>query len=140
MFLPGVLLLLGGEEFQVEAEPTTCFPGLQHVVHITPRGCWEGVCKQVHVILLTLGNVILLPSFVNDLHGRLCAENRDLGSRPGVVDIPPHVLGVHDTVGPTVGLSCDHRDLGHGRFGISEDQLCSVLYDAVVLLVGACLQ
>ena len=138
MFLPGVFLLLGGEELQVETESSACFLGFQQVVHVPPRGCWEGVCKQVHVFVLMLGNLILVPPFVYDLHGSLRTEDRNFGSRPGIVDVPPHVLGVHDTVGPAVGLPGYYRNLGYGCFRISKDQLCSVPYDAVVLLVGAC--
>ena len=61
-------------------------------------------------------------------------HHRDLGGRPGEVDVAAQVLRAHDVVGAAVGLAGDHRHLGHRRLGIGEEQLGAVLDDAAELL------
>ncbi len=59
-----------------------------------------------------------------------------LSSGPGVVDITAQVLGAHDAVGTTVGLTGDDGEFWHGGLGVSIDELGSVTDDAAVLLSG----
>ena len=56
---------------------------------------------------------------------------------PGVVDVAAQVLGRHHVIGAAIGLARDDRDLGHRRFGISEQQFGAVLDDAAVFLCRA---
>jgi len=70
----------------------------------------------------------------------LSSHDGHLSCRPRVVEVAPHMLGVHDTVRATVRLACNHGDLGHGRLGVREYQLRSMANYAVVLLVRSCAQ
>ena len=73
----------------------------------------------------------------DDLDRALRAHHRDLGRRPGVVDVAAQVLGAHDVVGAAIGLAGDHGDLRHGRLGEGVEQLRAVLDDAAIFLRGA---
>ena len=73
----------------------------------------------------------------DDLDRALGAHHRDLGGRPGIVQVAAQMLRRHDVVGPAIGLARDHRDLRHRRLGIGEQQLRAMLDDAVMLLAHA---
>ena len=70
----------------------------------------------------------------DDLDRALGAHDGDLGRGPGVVDVAAQVFAAHHVIGAAIGLARDHRDLGHGRLAIGEEQLGAVLDDAVMLL------
>lgn len=52
VLLPGILLLLAGEEFEVLADSPPRRPRLDDVVHVAPDGRREGVGELFHVLLL----------------------------------------------------------------------------------------
>src|SRR5699024_8670936 len=79
----------------------------------------------------------LEPAPVDDVRRTLGAHDRDLGARPGEVDIGPELLRAHYAVGPAVGLAGDERDQGDGGLTIGVDELGSTADDAAVLLIGA---
>ena len=74
---------------------------------------------------------------VEDVDRALGAHHRDLGGRPGDVDVGAEVLGAHHVVGAAVGLAGDDGDQRDGGLGVGVDQLRAAADDAVPLLVGA---
>src|SRR6202042_980098 len=73
---------------------------------------------------------------VDDVDRALGTHHRDLGRRPGVVEVGEHVLGRHHVVGAAVGLAGDDGELRHRRLGVGVEELGAVADDPVPLLVG----
>ena len=73
----------------------------------------------------------------DDVDGALGAHHRDLGRRPGKVQVAADVLAAHDVVGAAVRLAGDDRQLRDRRLAVGIQELGAVLDDAAVLLVDA---
>ena len=115
-----------------------------HAVDVAALGGHVGVGERVLVLRDELGapglgvasaSAQLLA--VEDVDRALGAHHRDLGGRPGEVDVGAEVLGAHHVVRAAVGLAGDHRDQRDGGLGVGVDQLRAAADDAVPLLVGA---
>ena len=121
---------------QRAADALARFVRLDHVVDEAAGAGDEGV-GELRLVLgfarRELGRVALLLA-EDDLDRALGAHHRDLGVRPGEVDVAAQVLGAHHVVGAAVGLARDHGDLGHRALGVGVEQLGAVLDDAAVLL------
>ena len=74
---------------------------------------------------------------MDDLGSPLGTHHGNLGGRPSIVHIAAQVFGTHHIIGPAIGLAGDHREFGHGRFGIGEQKLGAVLDEAAIFLLGA---
>ena len=70
----------------------------------------------------------------DDVHRALRAHHRDLGRRPGEVDVAADVLAAHDVVRAAVGLAGDDREFRDRRLAVGVQQLCAVADDPAVLL------
>ena len=64
-------------------------------------------------------------------------HHRDLGRRPGEVEVGADVLRAHDVVRAAVRLARDHRQLRHRRLGVGVEELRAVADDPAPLLRGA---
>src|SRR4029079_14891509 len=74
---------------------------------------------------------------VDDVDRALRTHHRDLGGRPGDVEVATDVLAAHDVVGAAAGLAGDDRQLRDRRLAIGEEQLRAVTDDPAVLLLDA---
>ena len=121
--------------------------GRDHRVDVAALGRDVGVEQRVLVLLVQLGaqRVHVLAAVrgrrerlaVHDVRRAGGAHHRDLGARPGQVDVRAEMLGAHHVVGAAVGLAGDHRDQRDRGLRVGVDQLGTAPDDPVPLLVGA---
>ena len=132
MLLPRIGLLLGLEDFEIFAETLTSFERLDDVIDEASLSGHERIGKVVGVFGLVLLEVL---STEDDLDGTFGTHDGDFTVGPRVVGITAEMLGGHDAVGTTVGLTGDDGDLGDGGFGVGVDELGAFTNDTVVFLV-----
>src|SRR6478735_1032881 len=135
---PRVVELLGGEHRQRAADAFPRLVRLDHVVDVAARAGDERVGELFLVLGLARGELRRVALLVaeDDLDRSLRPHHRDLGVRPGEVDVAAQVLRAHHVVGAAVRLAGDDGDLRHRALGVGEQQLGAVLDDAAVLLRG----
>ena len=132
-----------GQHLQGADQPEAGAGGFDDVVDVAAFGSGVGIGELFGILrlafeqgLLGIGGVLRL--FAEDhLHRALGAHHGDLGARPGIDQVSPHVAAVHDAIGSAIGFAQDDGDLGHGGFGEGIEELGAVANDAVVFLVGA---
>ena len=110
-----------------------------HLVDIAALGRHEriGEARLIFVdALLDLVGVAELGA-IDDLDRALGAHHRDLGRRPGIVDVAADMLRGHNVIGAAIGLAGDDGDLRHRRLGEGEQQLGAMLDQAAIFLRGA---
>ena len=139
MLAPRVFKFLVTQHDQRAADALARLVRQDHVVDKAARAGHKGVGKAC-LVLGFLRSELLRVALVfakDNLHRTLGTHHRNLGIRPGQVDVSAQVLGTHHVVRSTVGLACDDGDFRHGALGKSIEQLGAVLDDATVLLAGA---
>ena len=72
-----------------------------------------------------------------DIHRAFRPHHRDFRRRPGIVNIATHMLAIHHIISPTIGLTSDHRDLGHGSLAVGIEQFGAMADNAIVFLAHA---
>src|SRR6266702_1209739 len=110
---------------------------LDHFVDITASGGNIGIGKLFYI----LGDQFLAPFFwvpgsldlilEENIYRALRAHHRDLRRGPGIVNITAHMLAIHHVICAAISLARNHRDLWHGRFAISIEQLGAVADNAL---------
>ena len=90
----------------------------------------------LHQLRAACGRIVgvLDLSAMQDVDRALAAHDRDLGVRPGVHEVGPHLLAAHREIGPAIGLAEDDRELGDGGAGVREQHLGTVPDDPAALL------
>src|SRR5690625_104235 len=113
------------------------------IIYISSCRRYVGVRELLAVLCLELRGQCLGVirccdlSAEEDLDRALRAHHRDLGGRPGEVDITPYVLGVHDVVCAPVCLPGDQGDSGHGRLGEGVEEFGAMADDPPMLLADS---
>lgn len=110
-----------------------------HLVDEAAFGGDEGIGEALFIFPGARGDLFRVAEFraVEDFRRTLGAHHRDLGGRPGIVDVGTDMLGSHDVIGAAIGLAGDQRHHRHGGLAIGEEQFCAVLDDAAIFLCGA---
>lgn len=135
VLLAGVALLLGAKKFEILADDATSLAGLDEVVQEAATSGGEGVSEDL-VVLALLGGVIGRTA-EDDLDGSLGTHDGNLGRGPSVVGVTTKMLGRHDVISTTIGLTGDDGDLGDGGLSVGVEELSTVANDAAVLLRAA---
>ena len=118
-------------------------PGLDHIVHKPALGRHKWIREPLLELLdlllahrLRIGRAGNLTA-IHNVHRAFRTHDRNFRRWIGVVHISSQVLGPHHAIRAAIGLTRDHRDLGHGRLGVRIQQLRTVTDDATELLLGA---
>ena len=113
--------------------------GHDHLVDEAPFGSDEGIGKTVFIVLGALRDLFGIAQLaaIQNLYRAARAHDGDFGGGPGIAEIAAQVLGGHHHIGPAIGLAGQHRDLGHGRLAIGEQQLGPVLDNPAIFLADA---
>ena len=127
----GLRSVLSLEHLQIVANNFASAAGLDNVIYVSALCSLQWVCKCV-LVLGSLSFTILTSE--DDFDGSLSSHDGDLGGGPGVVVVSIEMLGGHDIVGTSIGLSGDEGDLGYGGLCVSVEELSSVLNDTSELL------
>ena len=129
------LTALAGRDLERRDQHRACRPRLDHLVDVAALGGVVRVREALLVVGDQLGaarlRVVRLLELLaeDDVDGSLRPHHRDLGRRPGDVEVGADVLRTHDVVGAAVGLARDHRQLRHGRLRECVEKLRTVADD-----------
>ena len=132
MLLPRIGLLLGLKNFKILAESLTGLERLNNIINETSLSSHERIGEVVRVLGLVLLEVLTAE---DNLDSTFSTHDSNLAVGPRVVGITAEMLGGHDAVGTTVGLTGNDGDLGDGGFSVSVDELGTLTNNTVVLLV-----
>ena len=111
MLLGRIDLLLGTQLLEGADDAEARVAWLDDIIHEAVGGSVVGVGEGLAVFLFllcsSLGGVLRGGYFLgeDDLYGTCRAHHSDLSRGPSEVDIRAEVLGAHDDVGTTIGLT-----------------------------------
>src|SRR5579863_3865146 len=113
----GPRFALGLQGAQRGDQPRTGLVGDDHVVDVAALGGGVGI-REARLVVVHQRFAPLLGrgaagdiAAVDDVDGALGPHHRDLGRRPGEIEVGAEVLGGHHVVGAAVGLARDDRNL-----------------------------
>src|SRR5260221_13588384 len=132
MFLLGIAVGLGREYAECPDKLRPSLERFDHVVYISSRSCDIGIGKFLTIFIDLLGKsffrigCLLYFLLENDLGSAMRTHDGYFCRRPGKIEIPADMFGIHDVVGPAVCFAHDERNFRYSRLTEGKEKFGAV--------------